>query len=891
MRPEHWLYTIPQRLRSLFRWAQANQELEEELRDHLERKTDEYVAQGMTQEQAHRRARIDLGGVEKVREECRDARRVNWIQDLIRDLRFGFRILRKSPGYTTVAILTLALGIGANIFAFSVVDAWLVRPLHFKQPEQLVLILKSTFDRPSQPAVFPGYRDYEAWKRESHSFDRLAGAFWRDFIRTGTSQAQELPGMMVTEDFFETLGVPAQIGRTFDTRDLKGPPLVVLSHNAWQNQFGSSPDVIDESVILNGKVFRIVGVMPSDFDFRMLDQPNPTAVWVLLQLGERGYDLNSAGPIAAVGRLKPGVSAQGAQAELSSIQRQLNSQYQDNPNGYTVLVSSLQADNTRTVHGSLFTLIATVVLVLLMACTNLSSLLLSRVTGRQKEMVIRAALGSGRAPLIRQLLTESGLLALLGSALGVFLAYGALRTFVARNPLGVLPPNPISINLPVLLFAAALSVATTLLFGLAPALQASRIDLGNSLRDQGVGAGQGNRSHRMMRNALVVTEIGLSLIILVAASLMTQSLVHLQSQPLGFQTKSVTAITLDLPEPIYSQDSRFAGFSEELLENLKRIPGIAQAGATTTPLLSFGLGADLAIEGEATSGKRPRYAVDMQVVTPGYFSALGTTLLRGRFFLPADDRGRENVAIVNEAAARLFRKDPIGIQVKLSEDDSGRIVVGIVGNTRSMFYNKLAWETRPRIFIPFKQANAAKSFGPVGHELFLYVRGRNQPSFTELRHAVVSVDANVPVSTIEPLESEVGRQFNNPSLRSIVLTGFGLVALALAAVGIYGIVSQSVAQRTREIGIRMALGATRSQVLRLVVGQGAKVALLGMAIGVITALGVTRFLSSMLFGVTATNPLTFVAVTMILVGVALLASYVPARRAMKVDPMVALRYE
>jgi len=891
MRPEHWLYTIPLRLRSLFRRAQADQELDDELRDHLHRKTEEYVARGMTQEEAQRRARIDLDGIEQTKEKCRDARRVNWIQDLNRDLRFGFRILRKSPAFTAVAILTLALGIGANIFAFSIVDAWLLRPLHFKQPEQLVLILKSTLDRPFEPNVFPGYRDYAAWKRESHSFGRFAGAFWRNFIRGGISEAQEFPGMIVTEDFFETLGVPAQIGRTFDARDLEGPPVVVLGHNTWQVQFRGSPDVIGKSAILNGKTFQIVGVMPNDFDFRILDQSNRTAAWILLQQGEPGYDLNSAGPIAAVGRLKPGASAQSAQAELSNIQPQLDAQYPDNPKGYTPLVSGLQADNTRTVRGSLFTLFATVALVLLMACTNLSSLLIGQAIGRQREMVIRTALGSARAPLIRQHLTENGLLALLGSSLGIFVAYAALQTFVAANPFGTVPPNPIAINWRVLVFAAGLTVLTTLLFGLTPALQASRIDLGSSLREQGIGAGQGNRSHRM-RSTLVVSEIGLSLIILVAASLMTQTLVHLQSQPLGFQTKGVTALTLVLPKPIYSEDARFAVFSEQVLESLKRLPGIAEAGASTTPLLSFGLlGTNLTIEGEAISEKKPGHAVDKQVVTPGYFSALGTTLLRGRFFSLADARDAGNVAIVNEAAAELFGRDPVGMHIRLSENDPGRVVVGIVSNTRSMFYNKVAWETRPRIFVPLAQADAAKSFGPVGHELFVYLHGKNQPSSADLRHTVGSVDANVPVSAIEPLGREVDRQFSNPSLRSIVLAAFGLVALALAATGIYGIVSQSVAQRTREIGIRMAMGATRSQVLGLVVGQGAKLALLGLLIGIIVALGLTRFLSSMLFGVTATNPLTFVAVTMILAGVALLASYVPARRAVKVDPMVALRYE
>jgi predicted permease len=877
-------------LRTLFQREEVDRELDEELGAYLEMAAWEKMKQGMSRMEAVRAVRLERGTAEIAKEVIRSAGWESIFQTLLQDLRFAFRILRKSPSFTAVAGLTLALGIGANLFAFSVGDAWFLRPLHFKQPEQLVLILKSTLNRPSEPAVFPGYRDYAAWKRESHSFDRLAGTFWRDFIRTGISEAEELLGMMVTEDFFETLGVPAQIGRTFDARDLVGPAVVVLSHNTWQTQFGSSPDVIDKSVILNGKIFRIVGVMPSDFDFRMLGQPNPSAVWVLLQPDERGYDANSDGPIAAVGRLKFGVSLEAAQVELSNIQRQLDAQYPDNPEGYTVLASSLEADNTRTVRASLFTLLATVGLVLLMACTNLSSLLVSRAMGRQREMVIRAALGSGRAPLIRQLLTESGLLALLGSSLGVFVAYAGVRTFVARNPLGALPPNPIEINLRVLLFAAALTVTTTLLFGVAPALKASRTELSSLLRAPGVGAYGGNRSHRI-RNTLVVGEIGLSLIILVAASLMTQTLVHLQSQPLGFQAKGVTALTLILPESIHSQDNRFAVFSEQVLESLKRVPGIVGAGATTMPLLSFGLGADLMIQGEAASEEKHGHAVDMQVVTPGYFMALGTTLLRGRFFSPADDRGKEKVVLVNEAAAGLFEKNPIGMHVRLSENDNWRAVVGIVGNTRSMFYNKVAWETRPRVFIPLGQAAAAKSFGPVGHELFVYIQGRNQPSSAALRQAVSSVDSTVAVSTIEPLEREVERQFKNPSLRSMVLSAFGLVALALAAVGIYGIVSQSVVQRKHEIGIRMALGAQPRQVLGSVLRQGLLFGSAGIALGTIGGFVVARVMAGLLYGVTPRDPFTFAVIAFLLAVVVFLSCYLPAKRATRVDLIVTLRDE
>jgi predicted permease len=807
------------------------------------------------------------------------------------DIRFGLRILSKNPGFVVTTVLTLALGIGANIFAFSVVDAWLLRPLHFKQPERLVLVLKSTVNRPSEPAIFLGYREYDAWKRESRSFDGIAGAFWRNYILTGMSEAQELPGMLVTENFFETLGVPALVGRTFSARDFDGPPVVVLSHSVWETRFGSSPDVIDKSLALNGKTFQIVGVMPGDFDFRILDQANPTGAWVLLQPGEPGYDLNSAAPIAVLGRLKPGLSVRGAQAELSNIQTQLDIQYPDNPRGYTVLVSGLQADNTRTVRASLFSLTVTVALILLIACTNLSSLLLSRAMDRQKEMAIRAALGSGRAPLIRQLLTESGLLALAGGALGIFVAYAALHLFLAVNPLDALPPNPVVINLRVLLFTVALILTTTLIFGLAPALQLSGVHLSSLLREQGFGASQSVHSHRL-RNALVISEIAFSLIMLVGASLMAKTLIHLQSQPLGFRTKGVNALTLVLPEPIYSQDSRFAIFSERISDSLKNLPTISGVGATTTPLLSFGLSAKLAIEGETVSDKNPAHTVDMQVITPDYFSALSIAIFRGRFFSSADDRGRENVVILNEAATDLFgTTDIIGKHIRLSENDPWRTVVGIVANTRSIFYNKVAWETRPRIFIPLKQAVAANSFGPVGHELFVYVQGRDHVSFAELRRAIGSVESDVPVSSIEPLAVEVQHQFNDTNLRSVVLGGFGLLALALSGVGIYGIVSQSVVQRTREIGIRLALGAQARHVLGMVLRQGLSLGAVGIAVGTLGGVAVARIMSGLLYGVTAGDPFTFAEIALVLTLVVFLACYLPARRATRVDPLAGMKSE
>jgi predicted permease len=886
-----WAQRLWLRLQSLLRRNRSTQQLDDEIQFHLEQQIAENVAAGMSREEARYAAMRAFGNPTFLKEETRDTWGWIWLEQIGQDLRRGARMLRKNPGFTAVGALTLALGIGANAFAFSIVNAWLLQPLHLKHPDRLVIVLKSTVERPTEPSVFVGCRDYVVWKRENRSFESMAGAFWRNYILTGVSEAQELRGMIVTDGFFETLGVPAQIGRTFTEEDLQGPPVVVLSHDVWQNRFGGSPDIVGRSLNLNGKTYRIVGIMPRDFYFRILDQPNSSEIWALLQPGEPGYDINSAGPIAVIGRLKVGVSPETAQSDLFSIQRTVDEQYADNPKGYMVLVAGLQADNTRTVRASLFTLSGAVVLVLLIACTNLSNLLLSRSMGRQKEMAIRTALGSGRCQLIRQLLTENAVLALFGGGLGILCAYAALHMFVASNPLGALPPNPIILDSRALAFTAILTLGTTALFGLAPALQSSHINLNYFLKETGNASSLGVRS-RWLRSALVVGEVALSLVLLTGASLMVQTLVRLRSQPLGFQTRSVSVLTITLPESVYSQDSHFHGFTERLLDTFTTVPGVSAVGATTTPLLSFGFSTGLRIDCEVPSDNSAGHILDMQIITPNYFSALGITILRGRSFSGSDERGAESVVIVNEVAGRLFGKvDPIGKHVRLSENDVEMAVVGIVADTSSVFYNKVAWETRPRVFIPLKQAVATHSFGPVGHELYVYLQEKHRLSLADLRHVVRSADPDVPLSKLEPLAQEVSSQFNDTKLRSSVLGGFALLALLLSAVGIYGAVSQSVLQRTREIGIRVALGARTRDIVGMVVRQGMLLVLFGTGVGTVGAFMLAHVMKALLYGVTPGDPVLISEVAVLSLTVAFFACYIPARRAMRVDPIVAVRYE
>src|SRR5262247_1557470 len=814
--------------------------------------------------------------------------------EMFQDLRFGARMLLKSPGFTLIAALTLALGIGANTAMFSIVDAWLLRPLPLKDSDRLVIMLRNDLKRPTEPAYALFYRDFEAWKAQSRSFASLSGMFWRRYLLTGAGEPEELDGMIATTDLFATLGVSAQRGRVFSLDDLSGPPVAVISHRLWQRRFGGSDGGIGASLTLNGVSHQIIGVMPPDFDLRMLEQPTGADVLTLLPTSEPGYRPDGVGPLAAIGRLNPGVTLAAAQSELTIIQRQSDAKFPDSLKESGPLATGLQADNSRTVRLTLLSLSAAVAFVLLIACTNLAGLLLARAARRRQEMAIRAALGSGRRRLLAQLLTESLLLALIGGAVGLLLAYAGVRLFVAINPMGVLPSNTIAVDARALGFTLALTLLTTALFGLVPALRASRADLNAVLKSGSRGASDGASSRRAL-NAMVTAQMTLTVVLLIGAGLMIKTLLRLRSEPLGFRAENVTVAKLTLPAEVAAQANQLNSLYDRVLEKVAAVPGVQSAAITNAmPLLGAPNTSCVlpAIEGQDQPPPNNAPRCDGKVVTPDYFSTLSIPLLRGRAFSANDHERAEQVVIIDELIARsaFTGRDPVGRRIRTSKNSPWRTIIGVVGATRSTWPRAFAWRDSPSFFLPHRQSSG-NAFGPVAKSVWIYLRATRQPAIAELRQAVSSVNGNVAIAEFQPMREVVARATRQPLLRTVLSGAFAVLALLLAALGVYGVVSQSVAQRTREIGIRMALGARPRDALTLIVRQGMIGVLIGVAGGLAASFALSRVLSSLLYGVSATDPATFVSIPALLTGVALLAAVIPARRSVKVNPMTALRDE
>lgn len=875
-------------LRNLFRKEQRENELDEEMSSHLELLAEQKMKEGMKPEEALRAARIELGGVEQIKEEVRAIRAGAWLDTIAQDIRFGVRMLRKNPKFTTVAVLTLALGIGGTTTMFSVLEGWLLRPLHFDHSDRIVIVVRSQLRDPNEPAIFGSYRDFLGWKEASRSFESLAGAFWRNYIFTGIGEPRSLGGAIVTSNFFSTLGVSAQIGRTFGDEDLHGPSVVVLSHELWRKYFDGSPDIVGKSITLDGQAFVVLGVMPSGFDFRMMDQPSGTELWTLLQGTTANYEPNGMGPIAGIGRLKYTVSVTAARAELSVIQQNLDEKYPDNPKGFGMYVENLAANDTQTARSSLLLLAATVLFVLLIACVNLASLLLGRAVVREKEMAIRNALGSGRQRLLCQLMTESALLAALGAAAGIGLAEVGVRVFLANNPLGIEPLNTVTVDWRTLVCCLLVTTITTLLFGLPPALHASRTNVNLVLKEGAHGGSASTRASRF-RSALIIGEVSIALILIVGAVLLARTLAALREEPLGYWTNNVTVLNLSLPKALAADPQQRNNFVDGVLEKLRALPSVDATGATNWSVLSFAQGVSFQIS-DAVLPPGDALQADQEDVTPGYFRALRIELLRGRAFSDADNELGLPVAILNESTARNFGgKDPIGQRIRLDRAGPWRVVIGVVGDTRSAFYNTLAWQTRPRIFVPVRQTSS-DGFSPVAAQLYIYVRGQHRLSAQSLAALIWSVNKEVPVS-VDALSDLVAKNFRQPQLRAAFLGAFSMIALFLAMIGIYGVVAQMAVQRTHEVGIRMALGAQPRDVVQLIVGYGVRLAVTGVVVGVAASLVFARLIRALLYGVSAADPLVLCGIALLLSGVAVVASYVPARHLSQVDPMVSLRHE
>jgi putative ABC transport system permease protein len=866
----------------------TERKLDAELRFHLEQQIADYLAAGMTPDEARRRAQQEFGGLEQMKEECRDVGSAHFVETLFQDVRYGFRQLRRSPGFTVIAILTLALGIGANAVIFSAVNGVLLRPLPYPNSNRLAQVW-STNPHTNRWGDWVSYPDFVDWRAQNKVFeDLVAYRTWLTNI-TGGDHPDALFTVLASSSLFSVLQSQPLLGRSFlPDEDKPGHNrVVVLSDALWRSRFGSDPHLVGKVVVINGESYTVIGIMPPRFRFP-LNPPEglvPSA-WLPVGLDPSQSDRGSHN-YRVVGRLRPGVTLSQAQADMEAIARNLAQSYAAD-RSLGIKVAGLEENVTSEVRPALLVLLGAVGLVLLIACANVGNLLLSRAVARQREVALRLAIGANRSRIVKQMLTESVLLALIGGGVGLLLAFQGLSLLIKLAP-SVPRLHESTVDGRVLIFCSLLSLATGILFGLVPAFQASRIHLNEALKQSG--PNRRLRSGPRLRRMLVVTETALALMLLIGAGLLIRSFVRLSNVELGFNPQHVLTAMIMLPESRYSAPNRQAAFFEEAIRRIEALPGVESvAAADSVPLVTNDTGS-VSVEGhpEPTPGgvsiqaERPK-------VTPGYFRAMGIPLLRGRTFTRADNETSLPVAIVSEVAARLYwpNEDPIGKRVSVDEGDEseGRIVwrqvIGIVGDVRQ---DGLTERVRPSFYTPLSQL-------PMPFAA-LIVKSRMDPrSLADpVRRQVMVVDKDQPLFSIQSMQEVVADSVSDRAFQTVLLSLFAAVAMTLAAIGIYGVMSHSAAQRTHEIGVRMALGAQKRDTLRLVVSQGMFLALLGVSIGVIGALALTRFMSSLLYGVKPTDPMTFIGVSLVLAAVSLVASYVPARRATKVDPMVALRHE
>ena len=889
MRPEHWLFTIPLRLRSLFRRAQADQELDDELRDHLKQATEQYVAKGMAPGEAQRRARLDLGGIEQTKEQCRDTRRVNRIQDLMQDLHFGLRLLRKNPGFTSIAVLTLALAIGANTAIFSAVYAVLIKPLPFKNADRLVFILKKNAPRgwsrnPISPAEILG------WRNQSEAFEDFAAYTESSCVLTGAGEAEEVPCEVITSNLFPLLGVAPYRGRSFTSEEDKAwaPRAVILSYGLWQRRFGGDENVIGRSITLNGVSHTVVGVMPANLS-HLYASPygSVPGMWVS-GIGLAAEHTSNA--YFGVARLKPGATLAQASMQMDTVSMGLEKVYPD-LHGWRAQVMSFRTNSSADTRPALLVLIAATTFVLLIACANIANLLLGRGAGRANEFAIRNALGASQGRLVWQLLTESGVVCFAGGIIGVLLASGLCKGLAGLAPDTLLRAAPDlaagTANVRVLGFAMLTLIATTFLFGLAPALQSAKPKVIETLKEAGRSSLQSPQSRRF-RSALVVSEIALALVLLVGAGLMVRTLAELIHVNLGFNPKNILTLHAPLSGDRYREPRSRAQFWEHVVARVEALPGVEAASVSR----------GLPITGWAgqffTTAENPNPPVgqvpdaNYVIVGPDYFRTMQIPVRRGRGFNDHDTQSAERVVIVNEKLARTSwpGQDPLGKQLRVGDDAPWLSVIGVAGDVLSQGADG---GIHSEMYVPVGQYPWLQ--GPQ----HLVVRTSTSVKPESVIRAVVEqihrINKDVPVTDVETMEQITLESIAQQRMVMALLVSFAGLALALSTLGIYSVLSYSTAQRTREIGVRMALGAERGSVLRLVVGGGVGLAGLGLAIGIAAALLLTRLMTDLLYGVRAADPLTFVGVTAVLGASSILACYVPARKATKIDPMVALRYE
>lgn len=868
------------RLRSLFHRSRVEHELDEELQYHLDRQIDEGFTRGLDSEEATYTALRELGAITQSKEECRDMRAVGWIEDLIQDLRYAARTLRKNPAFSIVSVLALALGIGANTTMFSVAYGILLRPLPYADAGRVMAVFMNYGPRDFQYGTMC-VRDYLTWKANNRAFeDPALFRTLRMDIGGKDGVPEQVQGASVTSTFFPTLGVRPLIGRTLATGDDQPgtSSLVVLSEPIWRRRFAASSGVLGQTIVVNSTPATVIGVMPSAFQFPRSE----TEVWTNLPLNHP----TRYGPwfYRAIARLKPGVTFEQAQAELNSIGVRLA---QDNPYYQRVtfpILSIRDALVGTTVKPAILVLFGAVGLVLLIAVVNVANLMLARATVRQREIALRLSLGAGRGRVVRQLLTESIVLSLIGAAIGLGLAWGGIQLIRAGNP-GNLPfIDSILLDWAALSFMVFISVLTGVLFGLVPALASARSDLNSTIKGGGRSNTAGHARGRA-RSLLVVSETALSLVLLVGAGLLLRSFVNLQRVTGGFFTPPQQILTMLISpgDRKYNEAAAGLAFYDEVLRRARKVPEVELAAVTDSlPPDRQGDADSFQIEGQTLAPGEMNPVVSAVTASPNLFQALRIPLVKGRYFGDHDRQGKTPVAIVSEGFARRFFPDQDAIGKRIRQGGAWMEIVGVVGNVK---YLGLTVDTDSAYYMPFAQTYSLR--------MYLVTRSSGDAAHLAetLRRDIQSIDPGVTLAQIGTMERSLNLSMSRPRFNTVLLTLFAGIALLLATIGIYGLIAYSVAQRTHEIGVRMALGAAQADVMRMVVRQGVTLAAVGIVVGMGGAFILTRLLKTMLFGIGVTDALTFVAAPVGIMLVVLLATFVPALRATRISPVIALRYE
>jgi predicted permease len=878
----------------MFRRRREDEERKRELEDYLARETEENLARGMGLDEARRVAHVKLGNARRIREEICDMNRIDYLETLWQDVKYAARMLRKSPGFTVVAVLTLALGMGANTAIFSVVDAVLVRGLPFHDPARLTAL----FQIPGKSAGVMGWAasgpDIVDWQRECHSFTAIAAALQDAANLTGGASPQHVMGQKVTANYFDLLGVRASIGRTFAAgEDEPGHDgEVIVSYALWQGTFGGK-DILGHTIELDDQPFTVIGVMPATYhDPRTWMNPE-SSYWIPLSRPQ--LEANRGEHMYAVfGRLAPGVALVQARQEMNVIGDREAKAYPDTNKGFGVLVSPLEAVSLETFEEGDFQSVRPAMLMLqlaagfllLLACANVANLMFSRMLIRRTELALRAALGAGRGRILRQLLTESMVLSVLGGGAGVVLAIWFKNVLVSASPKGYLPATAnIDLNMGVLGFTLAVAILSGVVFGLLPALRGSRQNLGEELKGAATGSAQTSAMPRV-RRALIVFELATTFLLLVAGGLMLRSLASLMEVNPGFTTHGFFTATISLPTERYAKPEQIVQFYSAVRDRVAALPGVEAAAFTSAPDFAETESADASVE-EHLAGKSKANQIWPQIctITPHFFRAAGIPLLAGRDFTPADGVGAPKVTIVSRAFANYFwpKQNALGNHVKCCGMNDWVEIVGVAGDVKQ---EGLAAASHPEIYFP---AGTETYQSPMN----IVVRSAIPPAALaqEIEKQVSAIDSAIPLSDVRTGGQLMGKWAGYLRYRTVLLASFAAMALLIAVIGVFGAISYTTAQRMHEIGIRMALGAQRRDVMRLVLAQGAWLVLIGLAIGAAGALALMRLMTSLLYGVTPSDPVTFIAVAILLALVALAACYVPTRRAMRVDPMVALRYE